>query len=126
MLLYYGGDFLVTGSVRLARFLRISPFVIGATVIAFGTSAPELAVAVLAALDSAPEIAMGNVIGSNIANIGLVLGLTCLIGKITIISDKFNQEYLPFFLSAILILFLAWDLKINRLEGLLMLGLLVI
>ena len=69
-LLYYGGDFLVTGSARLARFLKLSSFIIGATVIAFGTSAPELAVAILAALDNAPELAMGNVIGSNIANIG--------------------------------------------------------
>ena len=70
ILLYYGGDFLVTGSVRLARFFKLSTFVIGATVIAFGTSAPELAVAILAALDAAPELAMGNVIGSNNANIG--------------------------------------------------------
>ena len=67
ILLFYGGDFLVTGSARLARFLKLSPFIIGATVIAFGTSAPELAVAILAALDEAPELAMGNVIGSNLS-----------------------------------------------------------
>ena len=99
--LYYGGDFLVTGSVRLARYLKISPFVIGATVIAFGTSAPELAVAIFAALDSAPELAMGNVIGSNIANIGLVLGLTCLITIIAIAPNRFKREYPPFFFSAL-------------------------
>ena len=72
-LLYYGGDFLVSGSVRFARYLKVSSFVIGATVLAFGTSAPELAASVLAALDDAPELAMGNIIGSNMANIGLVL-----------------------------------------------------
>ncbi|MZH04355.1 MAG: calcium/sodium antiporter [Nitrospinae bacterium] len=124
--LYYGGDFLVTGSVRLARYLKISPFVIGATVIAFGTSAPELAVAIFAALDSAPELAMGNVIGSNIANIGLVLGLTCLITTIDIAPNRFKREYPPFFFSALLILYLAWDLKIHRLEGALMVILLAV
>ena len=126
VLLYCGGDFLVTGSVRFARYLKVSSFVIGATVIAFGTSSPELAASILAALDDAPELAMGNVIGSNIANIGLVLGLACLIAPITIASSRFKREYLPFLLSALLILFLAWDLKIHRLEGILMVGLLAI
>ena len=125
-LLYYGGDFLVTGSVRFARYLKVSSFVIGATILAFGTSAPELAVAILAALDGAPALAMGNIIGSNIANIGLVLGLACLIAPITIASSRFKREYPPFLLSALLILFLAWDLKIYRLEGILMVGLLAI
>ena len=125
-LLYYGGDFLVTGSVRFARYLKVSSFVIGATVLAFGTSAPELAASILAALDDAPELAMGNVIGSNIANIGLVLGLVCLIAPITIASSRFKREYPPFLLSALLILFLAWDLKIDDLEGIIMVGLLAI
>ena len=125
-LLYYGGDFLVTGSVRFARYLKVSSFVIGATVLAFGTSAPELAASILAALDDAPELAMGNVIGSNIANIGLVLGLVCLIAPITIASSRFKREYPPFLLSALLILFLAWDLKIEDLEGIIMVGLLAI
>ena len=125
-LLYYGGDFLVTGSVRFARYLKVSSFVIGATVLAFGTSAPELAASILAALDDAPELAMGNIIGSNMANIGLVLGLACLIAPITIASSRFKREYPPFLLSALLILFLAWDLKIHRLEGIVMVGFLTI
>ena len=125
-LLFYGGDFLVTGSTRLARFLKISPFVIGATVIAFGTSAPELAVAILAALDGAPELAMGNVIGSNIANIGLVLGITAMIAPIVITSKRFKREYPPFLLAAFLILFLVWDLKIHRMEGIIMISLLAL
>jgi len=125
-LLYYGGDFLVTGSVRFARYLKVSSFVIGATVLAFGTSAPELAASILAALDEAPELAMGNVIGSNIANIGLVLGLACLIAPITITPSRFKREYPPFLLSALLILFLAWNLKIHRLEGILMVSFLAI
>lgn len=125
-LLYYGGDFLVTGSGRLARFLKISPFVIGATVIAFGTSAPELAVAILAALDGAPELAMGNVIGSNIANVGLVIGVTAWIASIAIAPKRFNRESPPLLIASFLILFLAWDLKIDRLEGIVMVSLLAL
>ena len=125
-LLYYGGDFLVSGSVRFARYLKVSSFGLGATVLAFGTSSPELAASILAALDDAPELAMGNIIGSNMANIGLVLGLACLIAPITIASSRFKREYPPFLLSALLILFLAWDLKIHRPEGILMVGLLAI
>ena len=126
ILLYYGGDFLVTGSVRLARFFKLSTFVIGATVIAFGTSAPELAVAILAALDAAPELAMGNVIGSNIANIGLVLGLTALIAPIVITPKRLKREYPPLFLATLIILLLAWDLNIHRSEGIIMLVLLAL
>ena len=69
---------------------------------------------------------MGNIIGSNMANIGLVLGLVCLIAPITIASSRFKREYPPFLLSALLILFLAWDLKIDDLEGIIMVGLLAI
>lgn len=122
--LYYGGDFLVTGSVRLARSLKISPFIIGATVIAFGTSAPELAVAIFAALDGTSELAMGNVIGSNIANIGLVLGLTALICSMSIAPDRLKRESPPLLLASLLILFIAWNLEINRYEGLFMVCLL--
>ena len=84
ILLYYGGDFLVTGSLHLSRALKISPFIIGATVIGFGTSTPELAVSVMASLQDFGDLALGNIIGSNIANIGLVLGITALIVPLTI------------------------------------------
>jgi len=124
ILLFYGGDFLVTGSVRLARFLKISSFAIGATVIAFGTSAPELAVAILAALDGAPELAMGNIIGSNIANIGLVLGLTALIAPIAISQNRFKREFPPLFITTIVIILFAWDLKVIRYEGIILIVLL--
>ena len=123
-LLYYGGNSLVTGSVRVARLLKISPFIIGATVIAFGTSAPELAVALLAALQGTSELAMGNVIGSNIANIGLVLGLTPLIASISIKPDLLKREFPPLLTASILIVFFAWNLEVNRYEGLIMVCLL--
>ena len=110
IILYFSGEYLVSGSVALAKHLRVQPFIIALTLVAFGTSAPELA--------------MGNVIGSNIANIGLVLGLTCLITTITISPKRFKREYPPFLISALLILFLAWDLKIHQLEAVLMVVLL--
>ena len=123
-LLYFGGNFLVTGSVHLARVLKISPFVIGATVIAFGTSAPELAVAILASLEGTPELAMGNVIGSNIANIGLVLSLTALMAPLSIGPDRLKRESSPLLFASLLIVLIAWNLEINRYEGFFMVCLL--
>ena len=83
-LLYFGGESLITGSLRIAHRFKISPFVIGATIMGFGTSSPELAVSILASFRGEAEVAVGNVIGSNIANVGLVLGLTALIVPLTI------------------------------------------
>ncbi|UCD10974.1 MAG: calcium/sodium antiporter [Nitrospinaceae bacterium] len=123
-LLFYGGDFLVSGSIRISRQLNISPFIIGATVIGFGTSAPELAVSILAALAGAPELAMGNVIGSNIANVGLVLGLTSLLIPLTISRDRLRQEAPALVFATFLIAVLAWDLKLNRFEAVAMVVLL--
>jgi len=122
--LYYGGDYLVTGSVRLARVLKISPFVVGATVIAFGTSAPELAVALLATFKGSSELAMGNVIGSNVANIGLVLGLTACIASISIAPERLKRESPPLIFVSLLIVVIAWNLEINRYEGFFMVCLL--
>ena len=125
-LLYFGGNFLVTGSVRLARILKISPFAIGATVIAFGTSAPELAVALLATLKGSSELAMGNVIGSNIANISLVLGLTACITSISIAPERLKRESPPLLFASLLIVVIAWNLEINRYEGFFMVCLLIL
>ena len=126
VMLFYGGDYLVTGSIRLATRFKISPFVIGATVIGFGTSAPELAVSVLASLQGSGELALGNVIGSNIANVGLVLGLTSLLIPLTISEQRFKSEA-PILLGvSLLILYLAWDHHLSRLEGGFMMVLLVV
>ena len=126
VMLFYGGDYLVTGSIRLATRFKISPFVIGATVIGFGTSAPELAVSVLASLQGSGELALGNVIGSNIANVGLVLGLTSLLIPLTISEQRFKSEA-PILLGvSLLILYLAWDHHLLRWEGGFMVVLLVV
>ena len=126
VMLFYGGDYLVTGSIRLATRFKISPFVIGATVIGFGTSAPELAVSVLASLQGSGELALGNVIGSNIANVGLVLGLTSILIPLTISEQRFKSEA-PILLGvSLLILYLAWDYRLLRWEGGFMVVLLVV
>ena len=116
-ILYYGGDFLVTGSIRLGQRFKLSPFIIGATVVGFGTSSPELAVSVLAAIQGAPELALGNVIGSNVANVGLVLGLTAVLIPLTIGKKCLKDEAPAFLFTTFLISFLLWNFNLNRWEG---------
>ena len=84
VMLYYGAEFLVAGGVKIARFFRISSLVIGLTLVAFATSAPELTVSVAAAVRGQGDIALGNVVGSNICNIALILGLSALITPLVV------------------------------------------
>lgn len=112
-----GGEFLIKGSVSLARYFSISPLVIGMTVVAFGTSAPELIVSVKAALSGSSEIAIGNVVGSNIANLGLVLGLTALIFPLIIDRQSLIVDWpMMIFASGLFYLFML-DGTIERWEG---------
>ena len=92
VLLYYGADFLITGSQKLASKFKISPIVVGITLIAFGTSLPELIVSIIAILRDQPGIVVGNVVGSNITNIGLVLGITSLFSPIFFSFDKIRYD----------------------------------
>lgn len=127
VLLVFGGEFLVRASVGLSFKLNISKMVIGMTVVSFATSAPELLVSLQAAIDGSPAIALNNVIGSNIANIGLVLGITAIIGPITVSKDfyKLNWPVMMVF-SLVLYYFLKNDELLNRIEGLsLFLGLII-
>jgi cation:H+ antiporter len=125
-ILYYGGDFLVTGSIRLGQRFRLSPFIIGATVVGFGTSSPELAVSILAAIKGAPELAVGNVIGSNVANVGLVLGLTAFLIPLTIAKRRLKEEAPVFLLTTFLVMVLVWNFSLTRVEGWVMILLLII
>jgi cation:H+ antiporter len=95
VLLYYGGEHLVDGAASLARSFGLSSMVIGLTVVAFGTSAPELAASLTAALKGAPEIAVANVIGSNIANLALVLAVAAMI-KPMLVETAFIRREVPF------------------------------
>ena len=122
--LYYGGELLVTGSLRLAQAFKISPFIIGATVIGFGTSTPELAVSLMASLQDSGDLALGNIIGSNITNIGLVLGLTALIVPLTIEKQRFIDESPPLIITSLIIVVFAWNNYLGRTEGFIMICLL--
>ena len=127
VLLVVGGDFLVRASVALSLKLNISKMVIGLTVVSFATSLPELLVSLNAALNGSPSIAINNVVGSNIANIGLVLGITALIGTIYVDKTfyKFNWPVLMLF-SMLFYYFLSNDNQLSTLEGaILFIGLIV-
>lgn len=115
--LYLGGDGLVKGSSRLARAMGINPVLIGLTIVAFGTSAPELVVSIIAAFKGSNDLIMGNILGSNIANIGLILGISALIYPISIKLTLIKVE-LPFMISiSILLLLLSQNLIIEHFEG---------
>ncbi len=116
-LIYFGAEWLVAGASSLAAALGVRPLLIGLTVVAYGTSAPELAVSVTAAFDNQGAIALGNVLGSNIANLGLVLGLTALISPPAVPPGLWRSE-LPWLCAATLILpALMLDGTLSRVEG---------
>jgi cation:H+ antiporter len=100
-LLFFGGEFLVRGSVAIALKMRISTLVVGMTIVSFATSAPELFVSLQAVLDGSSNIAFGNVIGSNIANITLVLGITAVIFRVQISQQTLTLNYPMMLLSSI-------------------------
>lgn len=125
-LLVISGDFLVRGSVSIANRFNISSMVVGMTIVAFGTSAPELIVSVNAAFSGHPEIALGNVIGSNIANIALVLGLTASIIALPVRSKHLFRDWsIMLLISLLFVLVLFTKNSIDRGEGILLVTLLV-
>lgn len=123
ILLVVGGEFLVRSSVAISFRLNLSRMVIGLTVVSFATSAPELLVSLQAALNGFSDISLGNVIGSNIANIGLVLGITAIISPLLIDRDfyKFNWPVMMIF-SILLYFFLSSEMVLSRPEGFFLLG----
>jgi len=118
--LIWGADRFVDGAASIATNVGISPLLVGLTIVAFGTSAPEILVAVLASFDGAPALGIGNAIGSNIANIGLVLGVTTLVAPLTIQSATLKREFpLLAFIMAVA-LFLVWDYHLGYMDGLIL------
>ena len=121
LLLVVGGEFIVRSSVALSLKFNISKFVIGMTVVSFATSLPELIVSVNAALNNSPSIAINNVIGSNIANIGLVLGLISILGKITVDNYFYKRDWpWMFFFSLLMWFFISQDSVLQKHEGLIL------
>jgi len=117
LLLYFGAEFLVRGAVRLGQLLKISPIVIGLTIVSIGTSAPEFVVCVLAALRGSPDLVAGNVLGSNLANMGLILGLAALVQPLDVRRRVVRRE-IPWMLGiTVAALPLLWNLQVGRIEG---------
>lgn len=120
-----GGEVLVRGAVGIASKFKLSPLVIGMTIVSFGTSAPELIVSLKAALEGSPEIAIGNVIGSNIANISLVLGLTAIILPIPVAVATLKRDWpIMMFVSLLFFVFILNGMLENW-EGFIFVGLLL-
>lgn len=116
-LLYWGGELLVSRTSSLARRVGLSTVTIALTVVAFGTSAPELAASISAALKGSPEIALGNVVGSNLFNLGLILGITALIRPMAV-SRHFVKMEIPFLaIITIVMAVMAWHGSIGRFQG---------
>lgn len=121
VLLVLGGDWLLKAAVGMSLRLNISKIIIGMTVVSFATSAPELIVSLKSAMDGFPDIALGNVVGSNIANIGLILGLVMIISEMKVDESFFKTDW-PVMLVASGLLFgiLLFDGEIGRIEGILL------
>jgi len=122
-LLLFASDKFVEAAERIGLSLGISPFIIGVTIVAFGTSLPELATSIVAVLDGTPEIVIGNVVGSNITNIALVLGLTAVVVKNIDLEYNLWHIDIPFLWgSAFLLYFAVMDGNLSKYEALLFLG----
>ena len=126
LLLIAGGNYLVKGGVAVAKRFKVPTLIIGMTIVAFGTSSPEFIVSLQSALQGHPEMSIGNVVGSNIANIGLILGITALILPMAVnrTSVKIDVPFLIF--CSLLFYILAQDSVISRCEGAIFLALIIL
>ncbi len=123
--LVWGADRFVLGAAGVARNLGVSTLVIGLVIVGFGTSAPELLVSAMAGLDGATGLAVGNALGSNIANIGLVLGTTALIVPLAVHSGVLKREFPVLLFMCFAVLILLWDGYLGRLDGFILVAALV-
>lgn len=126
VLLLFGAEFLVRGAVSLARKLKVTPMIIGMTIVAYGTTAPELVVSLQAAVEGVPGIAVGNVVGSNIANILLILGAAAVICPIAVKPKVLYRDAAMMMGSALLFTALAISGTIERWQGVLMVLILIV
>src|SRR5210317_1815393 len=117
IILIVGGDYLVRGSSSIALRLHLSPLVVGLTIVAFGTSAPELVISIQSALKGSPDLAMGNVVGSNICNLALVLGITAFINPVRVQSNSIRIDWPMTMGSSILLFLVIRDQSLNATEG---------
>lgn len=125
VILLYSGHYLVKGGVQLAQYLKVSRLVIGVTVVSFGTSAPELIVSLQAAVAGHPDISVGNVIGSNISNIALVLAISAIILPIPVRSNSLKFDWPIMMVASVLLYLFTINLELNFFEGLVFVLLLI-
>ncbi len=121
-LLVWGADRFVIGAAATARNMGISPLVIGLTIVGFGTSAPEMLISAMSAWDENPGVAIGNALGSNLANMGLVLGATVLIKPLRVHSGTLQREYPIMFIAMIFALVLVMDSNLSFVDGILLMS----
>jgi cation:H+ antiporter len=127
VLLVLGGNWLLKAAVGMSIRLNVSKIIIGMTVVSFATSAPELIVSVKSAFDGFPDIALGNVVGSNIANIGLILGIVMIINEMKVDISFFKTDWPAMVIASFLMYFLLlFDGEIDRMEGAILFLLLII
>lgn len=121
----FSANYLVNASIRIARKWHVSEMFIGLTIVALGTSAPEIAVSAFAALEGKGDLSIGNVIGSNIFNLGFILGLVAIISPQIISKKMVYRDGLVLLSATLMVLFFMWDLKIVLWEGIMLLAALV-
>ncbi len=125
VLLIAGGELLVRGSVRVAEQLGVSALLIGLTLVGFGTSTPELVTSVEASLRGVPGIAVGNIVGSNIANVLLILGLSALVFPLVVSADALRRDGTIVIATSVLFAAIGWTMGLTQLAGLIMVTLLI-
>ena len=125
ILLCIGGYAIVSGGVSLAKKLRISSMIIGLTVVAYGTSTPELAASLLAAFNSHTELILGNIIGSNISNVGMVIGISAIFAPL-LISKITVSRWIPIMIGvSLLVVAMSYDGEISQVDGLILIAALI-
>ncbi|MDH5353644.1 MAG: calcium/sodium antiporter [Gammaproteobacteria bacterium] len=125
-LLIWSADQFVDGATAIAEHLGVSSLIIGITIVGFGTSAPEILVSIIAVLEDTPNLAIGNALGSNIANIGLILGVTAILTVIPVDKDVLKREYPLLLIATLVMIWCLFDLQLDFVDGIMLLTLLLI
>lgn len=121
VLLIWGADKFIDGAAGIASNLGVAPLIVGLTIVGFGTSAPEMMVSALAAFEGSPALGIGNAIGSNITNVGLVLGITIVIAPLLVHSVTLRREFpVLVFIMFLALLLLLWDMELDRIDGIIL------
>jgi len=125
IILCIGGYAIVSGGVSLAKRLKISSMIIGLTVVAYGTSTPELAAAILAAFSSHTELILGNIVGSNISNVGMVIGISAIFAPL-VISKITVRKWIPIMIGvSLLVIAMSYDGEISQMDGVILIAALI-